>query len=120
MRTQMSYRNLLVWQKAMLLVNKVYKCSEVFPEEEQLGLTSQLRKCVISIPSIIAKDNPQKKIHGGDIHLGSALGILFELQTLLEIALGLRYLRKEVFDNFYEDTCEIEKLLKQSALKYAS
>tara|TARA_A100001015_G_scaffold320810_1_gene448602 strand:+ start:1594 stop:1944 length:351 start_codon:yes stop_codon:yes gene_type:complete len=116
----MSYRNLLVWQKAMLLVNKVYKCSEIFPEEEQLGLTNQLRNSAISIPSIIAKDNAQKKIHGEGHHLGSALGALFELQTLLEIALGLRYFRKEVFDNLYEDTREIEKLLKHSALRYAS
>tara|TARA_R110002096_G_scaffold434800_3_gene657922 strand:- start:10582 stop:10932 length:351 start_codon:yes stop_codon:yes gene_type:complete len=114
----MSYRNLLVWQKAMLLVNKVYKSMEGFPEEELLVLTAQLRKSVISIPKSIAKDNAKQNRNGKSIHSSSTLSALFELQTLLEIALGLNYFRKEIFDNLYEDTREIEKLLKRSALKH--
>ncbi len=116
----MLYRNLLVWEKAMVLVNKVYKTSEDFPEKEQLALTTQLRKSVISIPTSIAKSASKRKPNSEVLLPSSVLGPLFELQTLLEIALGLNYFRKEVFDNLYEDTREIEKLLKQSALKYAS
>ena len=50
-----TYRDLLVWQKSMALVTEVYKLSKLFPGEEAYGLTSQMRRCAVSIPSNIAE-----------------------------------------------------------------
>ena len=51
-----SYRDLLVWQKAMELVVETYRLSSRFPKEEQYGLTSQLRRASVSVPSKLQKD----------------------------------------------------------------
>lgn len=50
-----TFRNLLIWQKAMSLVTALYKTTKNFPKEEVFGLTSQLRRCSVSIPSNIAE-----------------------------------------------------------------
>ena len=50
-----TYRDLLIWQKSMILVTKVYNTSKKFPNDEAYGLTSQIRRCAISIPSNIAE-----------------------------------------------------------------
>jgi four helix bundle protein len=50
-----TFRDLLVWQKAMLLVTDSYQSTNSFPKQEQFGLTSQLRRCAVSIPSNIAE-----------------------------------------------------------------
>ena len=106
-----TYRDELVWQKAMLLVNKVYSCTQTFPENEKQVLTKQLKRSVISIPSKIADgyglhENSDKKKS-----LTIALGALYELQTQLEIALNQTYMRKEVFDILYQDSRDIERSL---------
>ncbi len=50
-----SYKELIVWQKGILLAEKIYKQTEKFPKSEQYGLTSQIRRCAVSIPSNIAE-----------------------------------------------------------------
>ena len=50
-----TYRDLIVWQKAMKLVTEIYRHTKSFPEDERFGLTSQLRRCSISIPSNVAE-----------------------------------------------------------------
>jgi four helix bundle protein len=50
-----TFRDLLIWQKAMTLVTNCYAVSAGFPKEEQFGLTSQIRRCAISIPSNISE-----------------------------------------------------------------
>jgi four helix bundle protein len=80
------YKNLQVWQKAIELVVAIYELTENFPKEEVFGITSQMRRAAISIPSNIAEG----KMRGGDIEFKRFLLIAFgsggEIETLLEIS----------------------------------
>ncbi|OGQ96748.1 MAG: four helix bundle protein [Deltaproteobacteria bacterium RIFOXYD12_FULL_57_12] len=109
-----TYRDLLVWQKAMNLVTQIYQVSRLFPSDEIYGLTSQLRRCAVSIPSNIAEG--QGRNSSGEFlrFLGIAQGSLCELQTQIEIACNLGYIEKETFDNLYDASREIERM--QSSL----
>lgn len=55
-----NYRNLTVWQKSMVLVTNIYEITKIFPKEEVFGLTSQIKRCSISIPSNIAEGYGRK------------------------------------------------------------
>ena len=106
-----TYRDLLVWQKSMVLVTEVYKISKHFPSDEAYGLTSQIRRCAISIPSNMAegygRNSTKEYIH----FLRIATGSLYELQTQMEISLNLHYIDKSEFDRLYELSREIERML---------
>lgn len=95
-----SYRELETWQMAMQLVAEVYRVSKAFPKEELYGLTNQLRRAVVSVPSNIAegqgRDSTKEFLH----HLSIARGSLYEVETQLLIAQQLGYL----------STAEAEKL----------
>jgi four helix bundle protein len=86
-----SFRDLLVWQKSMELTVAVYRITQSFPREEGFGLTSQLRRSSISIPSNIAEGQGRLNTREFRQFLGVARGSNCELQTQLEIArrLGL-------------------------------
>ena len=60
----MRYSELIVWQKAMDLVTDIYKITAVFPSEERFGLSAQVRRAVVSIPSNIAERQAWSKING--------------------------------------------------------
>ena len=105
------YRELIVWQKAMVLVTVVYKQTATFRKEELYGLTSQIRRAAVSIPSNIAEGFGRRTTPDFISFLHIARGSLYELQTQLEIAKNLNYLSVEDF-NVTIDTCkEIEKML---------
>jgi four helix bundle protein len=86
-----SFRDLLVWQKSMELTTSIYRITQSFPREEMFGLTSQLRRSAISIPSNIAEGQGRLNTREFRQFLGVARGSNCELQTQLEIArrLGL-------------------------------
>jgi four helix bundle protein len=90
-----SYRDLVLWQKAVELVTEVYTATSQFPREEVFGLTSQLRRCAVSVPSNIAEG--QGRATKGEFiqFLSHARGSLFELETQLCIAGKLGYLSPE-------------------------
>ena len=90
-----TYRELLVWQKAKALAVHVYRSTEQFPRNETYGLTSQLRRAAVSVPSNIAEG--QGRLTAGEFShfLGQARGSLLELDTQLEIALDLAYLNPD-------------------------
>jgi four helix bundle protein len=79
-----SYRDLIVWQKAMSLVVDVYKITEYFPDAEKFGLTSQIKRCSVSIPSNIAEGYGRNYTKDYIRFLQIARGSLFECQTQLE------------------------------------
>ena len=87
-----SYRELVAWQKAMLLVTEIYRATKTFPVEERYGLTNQLRRAAVSVPSNIAEG--QARFSSRDFHrfLGTARGSLVEIETQVEIAKSLGYL----------------------------
>jgi len=90
-----SYEDLLVWQKSVDLVTEIYRVTSVFPRSETFGLTSQLRRSAVSIPSNIAEG--QGRATKGEFiqFLGNARGSLFELRTQVLIAGKLSYLTGE-------------------------
>ena len=99
-----TYSDLLVWQKAMNLVTEIYKVSKLFPAEENYGITSQIRRCGISIPSNIAEGYGRNSKQNFIRFLRIAMGALFELQTQARIAFNLKYINKEDFDLLFENT----------------
>ena len=89
-----SYKDLIAWQKARILVKLVYELTAKLPESEKFGLINQLRRAIISVPSNIAEGSNR-----GDIHfkhfLNISLGSSFELQTQLLIANQNSYITEE-------------------------
>jgi four helix bundle protein len=87
-----SYRELVIWQKAVALVIEVYSITKGFPRDEIYGLTSQLRRSAVSIPSNIAEG--QGRATKGEFiqFLCHARGSLFELETQIVMAKELAYI----------------------------
>jgi len=106
-----NYRDLVVWQKSMVLVTKVYSITRLLPKEELYGLVSQIRRSAVSIPSNIAEGYGRYSTNDYIRFLQIAIGSLYELQTQLEICLNLGYLSKEHFEKIYEQSREIERML---------
>ncbi|HEV8590943.1 MAG TPA: four helix bundle protein [Pyrinomonadaceae bacterium] len=106
-----NYRDLLVWQKSMQLVTKIYRSTECFPKSEIFGLCSQIRRAVVSIPSNIAegqgRDSAKEFVH----HLSFAYGSLMEAETQLQIAANLGYIEKKEVDRLLDDAAEIGRML---------
>ena len=105
------YRDLIAWQRAMDFVEQVYEATKVFPREELYGLTSQLRRAVVSIPSNIAEGqgrNSQKEfVH----YLAIAYGSLREAETQLLISGRLHYLKQQELNKLMELAGEVGRLL---------
>ncbi len=112
-----TYRDLLVWQKSMELVTQIYRITETFPKDENYGLTFQIRKSAVSIPSNIAEGYGRKSTDDYIRFLQIAISSLFELQTQLEIALNLCYLPREKYEEVYESSREIERMLSSISRK---
>ncbi len=106
-----TFRDLLIWQKAMTLVTNCYKAVKKFPKEEQFALTSQIKRCSVSIPSNIAEGFGRGTNKDYYRFLTIALGSLFELQTQIEIAHNLGYMSETDFGLIYEDSREVERML---------
>jgi four helix bundle protein len=87
-----SYRELRVWQNAMGLVVQVYEQTRAFPKEEMYGLTSQMRRAAVSIPSNIAEGKGRSTDRDRSLFLCHARGSLLELETQVSIAERLAYL----------------------------
>jgi four helix bundle protein len=87
-----SFRDLRVWQIGMDLVELVYRLTQEFPKEEIYGLTSQMRRAAVSIPSNIAEGHTREYTKEYLQHLSIAQASLAELQTQIEIAGRLKYL----------------------------
>ena len=92
-----SFRDLRVWQAAMDLVQQVYALTRDFPRHEVYGLTSQIQRSAVSVPSNIAEGHSREHLKEYIHHLSIAHGSLAELETQFEIARRLEYLSAEQF-----------------------
>lgn len=90
-----SYKDLIVWQKAMDLVELVYHLTKLFPKDEQYGLSNQLRRAAVSIPSNIAEGQARNSTAEFRNFLSIARGSLAELETQLLIAERLNYIEQK-------------------------
>lgn len=106
-----NYQELIVWQKAMDLVEQVYVVSKSFPREEVYGLTSQLRRAAVSIPSNIAEGQGRRTTPDFLRHLSIAYGSLREVETQILIAARLRYLKDGKCQDVMNLTGEVGRLL---------
>jgi four helix bundle protein len=86
------HKNLIAWQKGMDLVVSVYQLTKTFPREETYGLTSQMRRAALSVPSNIAEGACDRSTEQFRNFLSIAIGSLNELNTQLEVAFRVGYL----------------------------
>ena len=89
----MNHKELDVWKKSMDLVESVYEISKTFPDSEKFGLTSQIRRAAVSIPSNIAEGAGRKSDKEFIQFLHIALGSLNEVDTQYLIAVRLKYIK---------------------------
>jgi four helix bundle protein len=106
-----SYQDLVVWQRAMDLVEEVYRLTQSFPKEEMYGLTSQIRRAVVSIPSNIAEGQAQGSDPAFIRFLSIAQGSLKELETQLLISERLKYTNHSQLGPLLAQCDEIGKML---------
>lgn len=85
------FRDLEVWQESMTLVEEIYQLSKGFPTEERFGLTSQIRRASVSIPSNIGEGARRKRRNAFLNHLDIALGSRGEVDVQLELAMRLSF-----------------------------
>lgn len=109
--TKMEYSKLEVWMEARKLVNLLYESSKLFPKEELFGLTNQMRRAAISIPSNIAegcgRQTSKETIHFLHISRGS----LYELETQYYLALDQNYIDEDTFNTVLTQIQTCKKLL---------
>jgi four helix bundle protein len=105
-----SFKDLVVWQKAIVLVTAIYKETQGFPAEERYGLTSQIRRSAVSIPSNIAEGYGRNSTGDYKRFLQVAVGSLYELQTQLEISRNIKLLNTEVHNVLFEKTTELDRM----------
>ncbi|MFZ3253245.1 MAG: four helix bundle protein [Syntrophales bacterium] len=105
-----SYRDLIVWQKSMDLVEMVYQVTKGFPREELYGLTNQLRRAAVSIPSNIAEGQARNSTAEFRNFLSIARGSLAEVETQLLIAERLNYLGSEKLHEILAVQIEVNKM----------
>lgn len=105
------YRELKVWQAAMRLIVEAYRLSLRFPKSEVYGLTSQLHRAAVSVPSNIAEGHGRNSRKEFYHFLGIALGSLAELETQLILASHLNYLTEEDIRPALQSSDEIGKML---------
>jgi len=106
-----SYRDLIAWQKAKNVALDVYRCTRRFPRDEVYGLSSQMRRAAVSVPSNIAEGKGRYSRKEFVQFLYHARGLLLELQTQLSIARDLDYIDFAAFEGLESQTEELGRIL---------
>ena len=116
----MSYKKQFVWQKAIDLSVRCYKLTEYFPKTEIYGMTSQIRRCSVSIASNIAEGYGRKgkKEYINFLHI--ALGSARELDTQLIISLRAELTQPKYINSVLQDVDEIQRLLVSTINKLSN
>ena len=108
-----SYRELIVWQKAMDLVEEVYRLVKLLPREETYALSDQMRRAAISIPSNIAEGHGRNSEREFLRFLSIAQGSRAELDTQIEICIRLKYVDMEQVVTAQKLSNEVGKMLRK-------
>lgn len=106
-----TYKELIVWQKAVNLVSVIYQATKDFPKEELYGLTNQIRRAAVSIPSNIAEGFGRNSKNDFKRFLQISISSVFEVQTQLEIARNLQFLSEDEYKIVFDLTREVEAML---------
>lgn len=105
------YKDLIVWQKSIDLVEEIYKLTSKFPNDETYSLSNQMRRAAISIPSNIAEGNGRNSNKDYVHFLSIARGSKSELETQLYISVRLKYLTSEHTEKAFLLCEEIGRML---------
>ena len=105
-----THRDLDVWKKSIDLVTILYKYTSEYPASEMYGLTSQIRRCAVSIPSNIAEGSARTTKKDFSHFLTMALGSLAELETQLIISRNLKYLPDTVLEELIPELISIRRM----------
>jgi len=106
-----SYKELIVCQKSIALVSKVYSLTKKFPNDEKYGLVSQLNRASVSIPANIAEGRGRESRKNYVQFLRISRGSLFELETLLVISTNEGFIIQESFQEISIQTDEVSSML---------
>ena len=107
-----SYKDLIVWQKAILLVTEIYSITKRFPIDEKFGLVNQLNRAFVSIPSNIAEGWGRESSKNYLQFLRVSRGSLFEVETLILISKNLNYISQEIFILISNGIDEVGRILQ--------
>ena len=108
----MDFHDLEVWKAGMEITKDIYKVTEKFPKSELFGLTSQMRRAAVSIPSNIAEGNGRFYVKEYLQFLHISQGSLLELMTQIELSKELGFLQKNDFFRLYNKAVSLNKMLK--------
>jgi four helix bundle protein len=106
-----NYRELKIWNRSMEFAVRVYQASSLFPKEEKYGLTSQLRRSAVSVPSNISEGAGRGTNKQFKVFLEYAMGSINEAQTEIELAYRVKHLAKEEYDFLIDEALQIYKMI---------
>lgn len=115
-----NFRELKIWQRSMDLAEVVYRTVNSFPKEEIYGLSSQLRRCIVSIPSNIAEGAGRGTNKQFKQFIQISMGSCNEVETQLELAYRFNYITKDVLDTIISETRQVYKMMQSfhNSLKF--
>jgi four helix bundle protein len=111
MKLRHNFKNLTVWNKSVDLAVKVYETTSLFPSDEKFGMTSQMRRSSVSIPSNIAEGTARNSSKAFTNCLDISLGESFELETQSIIARRVGLLTQDDFESINKDLDEVQKMI---------
>ena len=106
-----NFKDLIVWQKSMEMAEAVYEATRTFPREELYGLTSQLRRAAVSVPSNIAEGQARYSTPEFQKFLSISQGSRAEVETQLLLAQRLGYITKEAIQPILTLLLDVKRLL---------
>ncbi|MBI3622241.1 MAG: four helix bundle protein [Nitrospirae bacterium] len=106
-----SYKDLLVWQKGIVLVRRIYQVTRPFPPDEKFGIISQMRRAAVSIPSNVAEGQARRTTGEFVQSLSHAEGSVAELETQLIISTELGYCSPDDIRDVLERISELKRML---------
>jgi len=115
-----NFRNLEIWNKGIALVKRIYVLTELLPEKEKFGLTSQMQRCAVSIPSNIAEGCSRNSEMEYKRFLEIAIGSAFELETQLILCSEIGYIKNEMFEYELKELNALQKQTNSLISKIAS
>ena len=106
-----SFEDLIVWQRSIALVRSVYEVSKSFPSDERYGLTAQVRRAAVSVPSNIAEGHERNSTREFVHFLSNAEGSLAEVRTQVRIAVDLGFCDSSAVELLNSEIIEIKRML---------
>jgi four helix bundle protein len=107
------YKELEIWKKSRLFCSEIYEITTKFPNDERFGLTNQLRRASVSIPSNIAEGSSRSSNKDFPRFLEIAIGSAYEVETQILISNDLGFIDKESLDILTHDLNEIIKMISR-------